>query len=133
MCNVGGNPTRVDTDAAVTGLGRERAELQREIDGLSARLESIAGHILNAHGRALPPNWVYTDSETTVDLLVAEIICLRKELAELDAQRQAARADALEDAAIIAETTTGTCWGDVCKIAKAIRAALRTPEPGGGR
>ena len=35
--------------------------------------------ILEAHHRALPANWTYTDSRTTLDILVAEITTLRVE------------------------------------------------------
>lgn len=43
------------------------------------RLNEIQNHIMNAHGKALPQNWVYTDSETTIDLMVAEVLALRAE------------------------------------------------------
>ena len=42
-------------------------------------IKRIEDKILDAHGKALPQNWVYTDAETTIDLLVAEILTLRHE------------------------------------------------------
>ncbi len=43
------------------------------------RIAELETAILKAHGRALPANWVYTDPQTTLDLLVAECAALRAE------------------------------------------------------
>ncbi len=54
-----------------------------KLAALEARQKKLVEALLIAHGKALPANWVYTDSETTIDLLVAEITTLRTELAAL--------------------------------------------------
>lgn len=47
-------------------------------DDWHTRYDAIQTAILKAHS-TLPANWVYTDSQTTLDLLVAEIITTRHE------------------------------------------------------
>jgi hypothetical protein len=72
---------------AKTGMGggphdpyvRLRESEYQKLLSQSERLKMIETHILSDHGRALPENWVYTDSETTLDLMVAEITTLRME------------------------------------------------------
>lgn len=49
--------------------------------------------IATAHLRALPANWVYTDTETTLDLMVAETTALRTELDSIRAKLAELQAD----------------------------------------
>lgn len=58
------------------------------IEELKAEQDRLTTAILNAHGKALPENWVYTDSQTTLDLLVAECACARVERDRLRALLQ---------------------------------------------
>lgn len=53
------------------------------MESLADRLMKLETAILVAHTKALPPSWVYTDADTTLDLLVAEITTLRSEQEEL--------------------------------------------------
>lgn len=62
-----------------TDLETELAKLHTERDGLETA-------ILKAHG-ALPENWVYSGSQSTLDLLTAEIHTLRHELRQAKTER----------------------------------------------
>lgn len=52
------------------------------------KIAELEAQILNAHG-ALPAGWVYTDSLTTLDLLVAECSTLRTEKESLESRLSA--------------------------------------------
>lgn len=76
---------RDEWHATATLAAKDAADMRQRLESAEAeneRLRALEGHILNAHGKGLPPQWVYTDSITTVDLLVAECNTLRAELAE---------------------------------------------------
>jgi len=73
--------------------------LQRQLAAEKQRADTLESLILQSHGKALSANWVYTDSRTTLDLLVAEITTLRVELAT-----EKECADALEAALNTPET-----------------------------
>ena len=55
------------------------------IDERDSQIADLRSAIVIAHGKGLSVNWVYTDAQTTLDLLVAECVTTRQE-------RDAARA-----------------------------------------
>jgi hypothetical protein len=66
-------------------LGRWLWEHADELIAIAEQRDALAAAILCMHGEVLPPNWVYTDSLTTIALVVAEVLTLRKERDELAA------------------------------------------------
>lgn len=113
MSNIA-DPTPVQDAAAVSGLLRERAELQREIDGLRAALARLVLAVRDGVNTDRVPELV-RDGDAALEWL--------------DAQRQAARAEA------IAETWNAATklLGESIDRMSAEAAAIRTPEPGGGQ
>lgn len=57
----------------------ERDRLAEELSRLKSHDAKLQEAVIEAHVRALPANWVYQDSVTSVDLLAAECITLRQE------------------------------------------------------
>lgn len=68
-----------DEDAKVVRFVREDISVVQ-----AERLRELEAWILNAHGQAFEgKNYVYTDAQSALDLIVADLKATRKELAEL--------------------------------------------------
>jgi len=85
--------TRLRAELTDIAADRERfiAMVTEDKTKLRAELGRVTGLVLDAHGQALPPNWVYSDTQTTLDLLVAEITTLREEKKQVERERDALR------------------------------------------
>jgi len=65
---------------AAAQFGLTEFNLLREAAETIKALRLIENKVFNCHQRALPANWVFTDCESTLDLMVAEITTQRHEL-----------------------------------------------------
>ncbi len=73
------------------GLGAQSGQLmsarinciEAELANLKSYNERLQMAIVGAHVKALPENWMYSGPLETIDLLVAEILPLRKERDDL--------------------------------------------------
>ena len=65
------------------------AKLSQERDEAQRHFRELSESVFKAHQRGLPENWEYTDPQTSIDLLLAELSTTRKERDE--AQRELKR------------------------------------------